>query len=267
MVEEPSVLEKGTLPNGLGWICGSVSLGKTSVSIDSRTGKGMQEVLDGLKKFISYQSVKSKFPNMGIDDVAQELNLLALEAIPKYNNTKNANMLTFLQGHIKNRLINKCKFVSEKKRRATFFNLTACKFRCPNCHNFFVSKLEYIECPKCGAVSDDKQAKWKQYNLPILPILFSMLDSRLPDDTTSIADLLPDTQNFAVLAGKTDFDAEQVFRYRLDFEKIMAGFDDINKAIVKMLIEGHAYRDIANKLGISEKVIHVRVNKILQNTD
>jgi len=259
-------MERGIDKNGLPWLCGDVSIGKKYIHVDTRTGEGVEEILNGLKRFIFYQASKVKFPSMGADDAAQEIRLLAIEAIPRYADDKNANMLTFLQGHIKNRLINRCKYFSEKKRRATYCNLPSYKVRCPSCKKFVcVDTPGKVECVKCG-VNTDGIDKWKRYNMPIMPIPFSALDSKLSDDSSSICDLIPNGQNFAMFAGKTHYEVDEQVQFRLDFQKIYESMDNTNKTIVSMLLEGYAYRDIANKIGISEKATYARVAKILQSS-
>ncbi len=266
MVMMTNHIEKGVLTNGNPWICGEVSVGKKSIFVDTRTGVGVNDILVTLKRFIAYQSSKIKFPAMLPEDIAQELNLLAIEAIPKYSDDRNTNMLTFLQGHIKNRLINKCKYVSEKKRRATFLALPACKMRCPTCKKFTFSDEEtQVVCSRCGGTTENN-LKWKKYNIPILPISFSAIECNLPDDTVTVSDLLPSNQTFATLAGKSYYAVDEEVQFRLDFRKIYDKLDSINKKIVSMLLEGYAYKDIAVKVGISEKATYARVAKILHNS-
>lgn len=274
MVMMTNHIERGQHVNGSPWICGEVSLGKKTVYVDTRTGKGINDILFALRKFISYQSYKIKFPTMHPEDVAQELNLLAIEAIPKYEDDKNTNMLTFLQGHIKNRLINKCKYVSEKKRRATHLDLPECKLRCPTCKKYMFTDAETVSiCSRCGAATDNG-LKWKRYNIPVLPILFSSLEKKMQssgggsssEDSSSLEDLLPTNQTFATLAGRNHYGIDEEVQFRLDFRKVYETLDDTNKKIVSMLLEGYAYRDIATKIGISEKATYARVAKILHTS-
>ena len=86
---------------GKPWIRGDVPVGKERyVYVDTNTGEGVDEICKLMKNFISYQSSKIKFPSMAPEDIAQDLYMLAVEAIPKYDISKKTNMLTFLQGHI-----------------------------------------------------------------------------------------------------------------------------------------------------------------------
>lgn len=252
--------------DGKPWICGTVPVGKNkSVYVDTRSGEGVEEICRLLRKFVSYQSTKINFPYMGQEDIMQDLYLLAVEAIPKYDISKNTNMLTFLQGHIKNRLVNKCKFVSEKKRRATFSGIDAYKLRCPSCRKMFMADTANPSaCKICGFdSSSDKSKRWKKYNTPVLPIPFSSIESRLPDEDGSFSELVSESANFASLLGESIRMIDDEVRIKIDFMRIFEKLDDTNKTIVSMLIEGYPYKEIAEEVGISEKAAYARVSKIV----
>jgi RNA polymerase sigma factor (sigma-70 family) len=255
--------------HGSRWICGHVPVGKNKhVYVDTRTGEGVGEICRLMKKFVGYQSSKIKFPSMTSEDISQDLYVLALEAIPKYDITKKTNMLTFLQGHIKNRLINKCKYVSEKKRRATFNETNVYKVRCPSCKKFTTveeRKNSSHICKFCGYNGYRHAKKWKRYNIPVLPIPFTAIESRLPDDVADLSELFSSAQKISVLTGERKPNLEVEIQLKMDFKKIFERLDTTNKTILSMLLEGHAYRDIAKEIGISEKATYARVSKIISS--
>jgi DNA-directed RNA polymerase specialized sigma24 family protein len=256
--------------HGSKWICGHVPVGKNKiVYIDSRTGEGIGEICTLMKKFVGYQSNKIKFPSMTSEDISQDLYLLALEAIPKYDITRNTNILTFLQGHIKNRLINKCKFVSEKKRRATTSKTNIYKVRCPSCKKFTVveeKKNTDRECKFCGYEGRGRpNQKWKRYNIPVLPIPFTCIESKLPDEVVDITELFSNAQRISNITGDRYQSLDVEVQLKLDFKKIYDNLDHTNKTILSMLLEGYAYRDIAKEVGISEKGAYARVSKIISS--
>jgi DNA-directed RNA polymerase specialized sigma24 family protein len=256
------MVEKGVDDLGRPWLCGEISLGKSTVYIDTRAGTGQGTVLKHLKNFISYEASKISFPTMTTEDVIQELNVLALEAIPQYCEGRGANLLTFLQGHVKKRIINKHKFVSEKKRQATHCSVPYLKVRCPNCKAHTIAESGHATCHSCGTTTATG-IKWKHYNIPVVAVPFSMIEKKLSEDSPNLNDMLPAYQTFAFLAGDNHYSLEDEVRYKLDFQKFYAKMDDRNRTIVGLLLEGHSHRDIANKIGIPEKDVIARISKIL----
>lgn len=257
----------GTI-DGKPWICGNIPMGKNrTVYIDTRTGEGVGETCELLKNFISYQSTKLNFPCMGHEDNMQDLYVLAVEAIPKYDITRCANMLTFLQGHIKNRLINKCKFVSEKKRRATFSGIDAYKLRCPSCRKMFMSdNANPSTCKLCDFdTASDKTKRWKKYNMPVLTIPFSSIEGSMPDGDGSFPELISEAGSLATLLGESYRTIDDEVGVKLDFMRIFDKLDDTNKTILSMLIEGYPYKEIADEIGMSEKAAYARVSKIVNS--
>lgn len=244
------------------WTKGSVPVGRGDfVYVDTETGEGVDKICSLLQRFVSYQSSKVKFPSSTPEDVAQDLYVLALEAMPSYNPDKNANILTFLQSHIKKRLINKCKFVSEKKRRATYINSNAYKIRCPNCRGFSTAQGPVESCPKCG--HSGREGKWKKYNIPVLPIFFTCIEDKLPEEVNDLTEAFSDLQTIASLLGETAETVDQVVQIKLDFMKLFDRLDETNKKIVQMILAGYAYKDIATEVGLSEKATYARVAKII----
>lgn len=251
------MLESGST-NGVKWIKGYVPVGKNKqVYINSLTGQGIDEICNLLHKFIGYQTSITRFPYTNAEDVKQDIFVLAIEAIPNYNINKSANILTFLQNHVKNRLINRCKYVSEKKRTATYFKTTMIKVRCPNCLRFFVvEKNKNVDCKYCGEVPQVK--KWKKYNIPILPMSFSSLEDSLDDNSTGIIDFFSDENSLnSLLYGSKS--VESIMNARIDFGKKYNKLDNTNRIIISMLLQGHSAKDISKEVKITEKELADRI--------
>ena len=253
--------------DGKPWIRGEIPVGKNkTVYLDTRTGEGVNEICKLMGKFVSYQSTKVSFPSMSKEDIAQDIYVLMVEAIPKYDISKNTNMLTFLQGHVKNRLINKCKFFSEKKRRATYCKTGIQKIRCPSCKKLTKSETRgTLVCGHCGLTSNsDNKAKWKKYNVPVLPIPFTCIEDKLPEEVNTIADVVSDSQSLSSFLGKYTLGVDTEVQFKVDFMKLYNNLDDTNKTIVSMLIEGCSYSEISKVIGVSEKAAYARVAKIIK---
>jgi len=269
--QEAMAFESGFI-NNKRWIKGEVSIGKgKTVYVDTVSGKGVGEIINALNKFITYQASKMMFPQYTKEDVAQEIRLLALEAIPKYDNTRKTNMITFLQNHIRNRIINLCKFVSEKRRRATYYKSEIIKVKCAVCKGF--SKVseqdsEYT-CNKCGHASKSSDSNWRKYNLPVVSIPFSSVSissaAMEEFDGDPIEEVLSDSSDNMAFIREEVLGIDRRIQLKSDFMNMFDKLDETNKFIVKMIIEGYTYKDIAEKIGISEKSAYARASKIIKN--
>lgn len=264
-------MKAGFNEDGKRWIEGEVPVGKgKSVFVNTKTGEGVDQVLKHLYKFATYQATKVNFPSYSKEDIVQEIQLLALEAIPKYDINRNSNMITFLQNHVRNRLINLCKFVSEKRRRATYYGEDQCKIKCPDCKRFtkiYKETKEYT-CQSCFRTAPKDDPGWKKYNMPIVPISFNAIESSIDnnneDINTNFAEVLSSTnENLAFVKG-IDLELDDKIQKKVDFMRIYEKLDDINKEIILMVIEGFTYKDIAKKVGISEKAAYARASKIIK---
>jgi RNA polymerase sigma factor (sigma-70 family) len=252
------MLESGLI-DGKKWIAGTVSIGKgKTVEIDTRTGKGVNVICKHLEKFILIQTLKVKFPSYFRDDTAQELYIMALEAIPHFNAEKNANMLTFLESHIQKRIINKFKYFSEQKRVPICKTARTFKFRCPSCRKFFLlHKGESLKCKKCGL--DDSLAKWKRYNV-ILPSLSW-------DEMTSEQDhenSFHNTEKVISALFSVRVDIEEDAIKRLDFLKQFNKLKDHEKTIIKNILEGKTTNEIAAEMQVSGVTAYNNAAKIIK---
>ena len=259
--------ERGRV-EGQDWICGNIPVGKKGeVFLDTRTGEGVDSIVRLMRNFVSYQSSKTSFPAMMVEDVQQEIYLLILEAIPKYDISRKANMLTFLQNHVKNRLINKYKFFSEKKRIASSVHTREKKVRCPSCRS--LTRIEggaKVVCGRCNfeESSSLNEKKWKRYNVPVVPIAFSHVERGLPSEVMSLDDIISTKQSFSSLLGQEVLDADGRAQINIDFKNFYSKQNDTNKIIISKIIEGHSYKEISVMLNIPKKAAQARVAKAIK---
>lgn len=271
--EENYPIESGTIA-GKKWIKGVVPVGKgREIYLNTKTGEGVETILKYLNGFVTYQASKARFPAHSKEDIVQEINLLAIEAIPKYDPSKKSNMLTFLQNHIKNRLINLCKYVSEKRRRATYYTTEMCKIKCPKCKGFtkvYQNKETYV-CGCCGYSAASNDVRWRKYNLPLVPIPFGVIENAMEkssegsSDHSPFGDILSDSNDDLAFIREISMDLSDKVQKRVDFMNIYNCLEDVDKSIVKMVIEGRTYKEIADVIGISEKAAYARASKIIKH--
>lgn len=255
--------------NNKRWIRGTVPVSRNkNVYVDTVSGEGVEEILSVLNKFITYQATKVNFPSYSKEDVAQEIRLLALEAIPKYDLSKKTNMITFLQNHINNRIINLCKYVSEKRRKATYTKNEIFKVKCPECKSFtrVRESATSLTCRKCSFTADASSSVWRKYNLPVVTIPFGSINSTDQSEVADFIELISNTDPDLSFVREMAIPLETQTQLRFDFFKVYSDLDEINKKIILMVIEGYTYKDIASAIGISEQAAYTKASKLLKSS-
>lgn len=257
-------LERG-VADGRKWIKGHVPVGKDKwIYVDSQSNQGVGEICKLLSKFVTYQAFKVKFASFSTEDVMQEIYALVIEAIPSYELGKNSNMLTFLQNHVKNRIINMCKYFSESRRRAVHSESIIVKARCPQCRNVIrTEKAKSYTCPKCDNIGSKD---WKVYNTPVLPIPFSSI--RLPSNNRNIQerdilDSIAECDGILSILGEETTNIEKIVELKLDFAKLYMAIDEVDRKMLDLFLAGNGHKEVAKALGLSEKATYVRVGKII----
>lgn len=254
----------GTI-DGKRWMAGEVYVSKSKkVWVDTRTGEGVWEIINHLKSFINYQASKLSFQGYSNEDLVQEIYLIALDGISNYNINKNANISTFLQNHIKNRIINLCKFMSEKHKIATFNRNKVVKVKCPECKAFFKGNLDMktYTCDKCRFKDFSKSKSWRIYNIPVREINMSAITptSSNPSKTDNVFES-SDRSIYLDYQFSNNFDLELINSH--DFLSYINTLDKKTVQLIKLIFEGYTYKEASNAVGIPEKIAFSHVKKVL----
>ncbi len=253
------------ISDGRKWICGHVPM-KTDVIlyIDSRDGTGIGEVLEYTLDFIKYQSRQMTIPSYSYEDLVQELTYIALIAIPDYSIEKGANMLTFLQNHIKNRMVNLYKFSTERCRTATHGTFRYYKIKCPNCRNNMIfnetdGPPQY--CKFCRTPATE--GKWKKYPVPIAML---SSDEELPSEDgtgTSLGDSVS-PEVMTVLGHNAPVNEDNLVS-ELSINSAISELDPVVQRIVNLFLSGKAVSEISSDLGLSQSEIRSKLGRLSGN--
>lgn len=249
------------------WISGHIPMKQNVVVyVDTRSGEGVSEILLYLKDFIRYQASHISLPSYSTEDVIQELNLIAISAINNYDASKGANMLTFLQNHLKNRIINIYKFATEKCRTATHENFRFCKIKCPKCKQYstideHTTKLE--NCYNCGHRKLEKET-WRSYPIPIAFISANEEFVLQDGSKTTIQDYSSYGDTF-ILNGIRILEGEDRIVARVTLHSTMHRLDSITQQILTMLLEGHTMIEISKTVHLSTPCIKSKIQALRKN--
>jgi len=133
---------------------GIVSLYDTHVYIDTRNGKGYDEVIKKLGPLIHKLMSKFHFNGNASSDTKHDIIVHILEGIPKYDPSKNTKLSTFIEMRVNRRLINELRDKSRISKNATFLNIGTFHVVC-QCGNDFIITLSNSDestatCSACG---------------------------------------------------------------------------------------------------------------------
>lgn len=253
------------ITNGKRWLAGHIPMkGGVVLYVDTRSGMGVDQIIRYVADFIRYQARHMTIPSYGTDDLVQELTAIALAAIPDYSIERSANMLTFLQNHIKNRMVNLYKYSTEKCRTATHGSYRFYKTKCPHCDDTFVfDEVKGMpgRCGSCGGSTSE--GRWKKYPVPIA--LFSA-DEDIPlkdGGSTTIRECA--SQDDMIILGNRGEESEDGLISSLSINRAINGLDSSTKKIVNFFLEGRTLFEISEEVGISTSAIKARIQALSKN--
>lgn len=255
------------ITDGQKWLMGTIPMKQNlTLYVNTKTGDGVQDILDYLEDFIKYQAAHITLPSYSNDDIIQELNMIAMLAIPDYDAGKQANMLTFLQNHIKNRIINIYKYSTEKCRTATHDNFRFCKVRCPKCKNFSIIDESTTILTRCYTCGNKKKAaeSWRKYPVPI-PFISSNEEFTVQDGSQTTIQEHCSYEDVAILNGQESVELEELVLKRLSIYNILDSLDIITQQIIKLFLAGYSFVEISKQLDISTQIIKAKFLMLAKN--
>lgn len=251
--------------HGKKWIAGHIPMKNGVVLyIDSRTGKGTEQVYKYISDFIRYQARQMSIPSYGTEDLVQELAAIAIAAIPDYSIEKSANMLTFLQNHIKNRMINLYKYATEKCRTATHGTFRFCKMKCPKCEKTFVfddNRGMPKSCTYCGVSTDE--GRWRKYPVPMM-VMSADEEIPLKDGGYTTIGECASPEDVMILGIRGPQSEAEVIS-NLSINSAIYGLEPSTQKIVNLFLEGRTLFEISEEIGISTSAIKARLQALSKN--
>lgn len=256
------------MQDGKKWISGVIPMKhNVFLEVDTRSGNGVPQILGYLRDFISYQASRIFLPAHSTEDIVQELNALAIAAIPEYDASKCANMLTFLQNHIRNRTINIYKFATEQRRTAVHGNFRFCKAKCPSCKQYTVFDEVTEEVHKCVNCGNQKTLgeRWRKYPVPIAMVSANESFS-LPDGSQTTIQEHCSYEDVGILVSGYPGDERAVIS-RVTIASALQRYDGMTSSIASLLMAGYNVSEIARKLEITNAKVRSRMRKLSKNRE
>lgn len=247
--------------DGKRWLAGQIPMRKDlALEIDTRTGLGVGSVMAHMADTISWHASKIKLQSSTQDDIIQELNILVLAAIPEYDITKHANLMTFLQNHLRNRIVNLYKFATQSCRTAVHENYRLCKVRCPACDGFNLMELVQQAVARCGLCGYKKQAgeRWRSYPLPI-PVVSANENFVLEDGEEGSIQDFSSYEDLSGINASSGISYVDSLTSRLALQEFVADASETDRLILQYLLEGHTLAEICTLTGLAMKDAQTRL--------
>lgn len=100
---------------------GLVKMYDEEIFIDISSGLGIERVLKKIEPLINKWAADIRFGDMPFEDRKQEIYIIALQGIEKYDDTKGTKLSSFLHTHIKNKILSKIRSVNKKSNNACVY--------------------------------------------------------------------------------------------------------------------------------------------------
>ena len=135
--------------------CGPVDVLNEKIFIDTTTMSGVDKLLKKLDSMISFLANKFMPKDLDINDKKQDVIVLMLESLPKYDPRKEVKLSSFLQLVVTRKLIKLIREIKSIRKNATTLKTNNYKIKC-NCGHLFddiISEddIKTIKCVKCGS--------------------------------------------------------------------------------------------------------------------
>lgn len=220
---------------------GIVEIYNETLYVNTRTGLGMESVLKKMDPLINKMASKSYIPGYTFDDIKQELVIMAIQGMRSYNPSMGTRLSSFLQTHLKNKLISKLRNVNK------------------------ISYDSFALHEKDDIREDNDKTKIKRIReeLPYSGIVNLNQDS----DSSSFENLIQDGDG---LFGKSINSSSEHFEYTLDFENILKTLKndiDADTVTIMRLIYYNDYSigKAAEYVGLTGWAANMRLKKLMKN--
>ena len=229
-----------------------------SVFIDTKTGEGVDQVIKKITPLIEGMAARSHIAGYSFEDIKQEICLLVVDGVKKYDPSRDVKLSTFLHWHLKNKFITKLKSLNTMANDATSM------------------RDEKIEsCPCGGEIKRDstkdaficsscKKIHKAVYRSSRRELVFSEMKlgaSDEGDEGDYINYVSTDDSIFPSRFGNISGLETKIF-----FEKLESVLDDKTAKILrKFCIEGTTMQEAAKSVGMTGWAASVRLKRIRKN--
>ena len=237
---------------------GEVHMYDEVILVDTKTGRGVDRVIKKITPLIDGMASRSHITGYSFEDIKQEICLLVVDGVKKYDPSREVKLSTFLHWHLKNKFITKLKSLNTMANDATSTRDEKIE-SCP-CGGDIErnSKRETFVCSSC------KKIHKAVYRSSRRELIFSEMKSSSQgedDGGDYINYVSADDSIFPSKFGNIAGLETKIF-----FEKLEAVLDEKTAKILrKFCIEGTTMQEAARAVGMTGWAASVRLKRIQKN--
>tara|TARA_Y100001935_G_C17246668_1_gene478704 strand:+ start:298 stop:1062 length:765 start_codon:yes stop_codon:yes gene_type:complete len=237
---------------------GEVMMYEEAIFVDTKTGQGIDRVIKKITPLIDGMAAKSHISGYSFDDIKQEISLLVVDGVKRYDPNREVKLSTFLHWHLKNKFITKLKSLNTMASDATTMKDKKIE-RC-SCGGEIAGggNGQPFKCMDCGKIHK------AIYRSSRRELSFSEMKV-----TASDSDEVNDYINFvstddSVFPSK--FGNISTIETKMFFENLEAVLDEKTAQILrKFCIEGTTMQEAAKSVGMTGWAASVRLKRIYKN--
>lgn len=249
------------------FFAGKVKVYNEEFYIDANSGTGLDKVLAKIDPLLFKMSKSLFIPGYSVEDVKQELAILAIEGVRSYDSAKNVKLSTFLHIHLHNKIISKIRSKNKLSNNAFLISENqslpdVCECGSSNFKILTKDDLEISrECNSCDKVYKREIRNAKK------EVLFSEIDVKIDsssgeDGSVNFINSVAD--NGSVFSAKIS--ADEQIEIEASIDTICEGLDEKTSKILKMIsLEDYSIKDAAEEVGLSPWAANIRLKNLSKN--
>ena len=237
---------------------GEVYMYDEKIFVNTATGEGVGDVIKKITPLIEGMAARSHINGYTFEDIKQEISLLVVDGVKKYDPDREVKLSTFLHWHLKNKFITKLKSLNTMANDATSMKgekIENCS--CGGSINKNLSNDTFV-CNSCGKIHKSI------YRSSRRELTFSemKISNNNEDDGSEYTNYIANDDS--VFPSK--FGGTKNLETKLFFEKLEAVLDDKTAKILrKFCIEGTTMQEAAKSVGMTGWAASVRLKRINKN--
>lgn len=225
--------------------------------ISKKTKQGYDRVLKRIDPLLCGWASRAYMPGYSFEDIKQEVSLIAIEGIDAYDPRKEVKLSSFLQTHIKFKIISKIKSLNKLSNDASLIKISDERSFC-TCSAASIDPYDNI-CKNCDLPPrSEYRSSRSEYS-------FSSLNN---DFLSSNGEAIPydgfvsNSDNF-YFNGMDDYDKADLI---IALERLEKSLDEKTFKILKLVwIEGYSKEYAASQVGLSGWAASQKLKKLIKN--
>jgi RNA polymerase sigma factor (sigma-70 family) len=243
---------------------GNVKVYNEEIFVDSVTGLGIDRVLKKIDPLLFKMAKSIYIQGYTVEDIKQELAVLAIEGVRSFDASKNVKLSTFLHIHLHNKIISKIRSQNKLSNNASSsIEDSSLPDACDCGSTIFMVETkggeERRECVSCNKLYT-KKLKNAKHEIP-----FSVMDEKVDqneDGKLLFIDSVP--RDNSVFGGNQD--SEDEMEISSSIESICQDLDEKTAKIVRLVcLEDYSIKDAADEVGLSSWAANVRLKNLSKN--